>query len=189
MKIGIAGTIGSGKGVLANYLSNQLDCEIYSFGNLVREVATAQKIEHTRENLQELGYRMRKNSGRPFWAEMMVKRILDKKSETCIIDGFRYPDQVEHFREKFPRDFHLIGVDAQPEKRFRNMFNRGRKDDPKTLLEFLAMDENDLTGYRIGIGQNTEGTLKLADRIIYNDDTLAELEKQARELLRTLEAK
>lgn len=179
MKVGIAGTIGSGKGTLAKYLSNILDCEIYSFGNLVREEATFQEIEHSRENLQELGYLMRKNSGRAFWAEKMVQRILEDKRETCVIDGFRYPDQVEHFRKSFPEGFYLVGVDAQPKTRFRNMLNRGREDDPKNWEEFLVMNKNDLTGYRSGIGQNTKGTLELANQIIYNDRTLVELEQQA----------
>lgn len=185
MIIGVTGTIGSGKGTFCKGLERYTDFSVFSFGNLVREEAKRRRIEETRENLQELGFRLRREEGRPAWAIKMADKILSLPSEGWIIDGFRYPDQVNYFKNCFGKGFRLMSVDAFPWIRFKFLRNRGREGDPRSYEEFLEQDKRDKIGYLQGIGQNTERCITMTEPIyrVYNHGSETDLIKEAKSKL------
>ena len=59
MIIGLTGTMGSGKGEIANYLIKK-DFEYYCFSDILKEEAKKRNIKPTRKNLQKLGSDIKK---------------------------------------------------------------------------------------------------------------------------------
>lgn len=171
MIIGVIGRIGSGKGELSKYLEQEGFYRL-AFGDEVRKEAISQGIPDTRENLQKLGHELRKEQEDCIWAKRLAGQI--KTIHDYIIDGFRYPDQIELFNERF-ENFYLIAVNALEELRYERLKNRGREGDPKTWEEFWIQDGRDWVGYLSNSGQNTRGCFYLVDEKIKNNSTLESL--------------
>lgn len=168
MIIGVTGRIGSGKGELSKYLAEDGFNKL-AFGEEVRKEAISQEIPETRENLQKLGHELRKEQEDCIWTKRLADQI--KTTHDYIIDGFRYPDQIELFNKRF-ENFYLIAVDALEELRFERLKKRGREGDPKTWEEFWIQDGRDWVGYLSNSGQNTRGCFYLVDEKIENNSTL-----------------
>ena len=168
MIIGVTGRIGSGKGELSKYLAGNGFYRL-AFGDEVRKEALLRGITETRENLQKLGYMLREGKEECIWTRRLVDQV--KAKHDYIVDGFRYPDQVELFNKRF-ENFYLIAVDASEELRYERLKRRGREGDPKTWEEFWVQDGMDWIGYLNNSGQNTRGCFYLADRKIENNNSL-----------------
>ena len=104
-----------------------------------------------------------------------------RKGTDYVVDGFRYPDQIESFQEK--GDFYLAFISASSDARFMRNMDRRREGDPVDFEEFHIADRRDRFGYLSGDGQNTDGCYNLADWRIENDGTLEELRRAARRVL------
>ncbi len=180
MIIGLTGRIGSGKGELSKYLVEENFCKL-AFGEEVRKEALLQEIPETRGNLQMLGYRLREGKKECPWTIRLADQI--KTTDNYIIEGFRYPDQIELFFKKFPNSFYLIAVDALEEIRFGRLKKRGREDDPKTWEEFFIQDGRDWIGYLSNSGQNTRGCFYIAEKKIENNETLEKFREKINILL------
>lgn len=187
--IGITGTLVSGKGILAKFLSDR-GFELLSFGNEVRKYIEEDfqtRGPNNREMQQKWGNAARNLNKISFWEDRLIPQIKDGKN--YVVDGFRYPDQIDSFRRVFNGGFYLAAVDAPIEKRFSYCLKRNREGDPTTWEGFLDADKKDKNGYLQKAGQNTEGCLKLAEKVIFNDGDLIELESKCEEILRAIEHK
>jgi dephospho-CoA kinase len=80
--------------------------------------------------------------------------------------------------------FVLIGVDAPRPLRFERSLLRGRLGDGATLEEFGRQEERENT--KAETGQQLRATLALADRVLVNDRTIADLHARALALFREL---
>ena len=182
MIIGVTGRIGSGKGELSKYLSGEGFYRL-TFGDEVRKEAIVQKIPETRENLQKLGYELRKEKEECIWTRRLANQI--KTTNDYVIDGFRYPDQIELFNKRF-EDFYLIAVDAREELRFERLKKREREGDPKTWEEFWIQDGRDWMGHLSGFGQYVRGCFDIANKKMENNETLEEFREKINILLEDL---
>lgn len=73
--IGIVGQIGSGKGVLSNYLMRKFGFTSFSFSSIVHEELRKKgTTSFTRETLQDIGDDLRKKYG----DDVLAKRAIDK---------------------------------------------------------------------------------------------------------------
>ena len=141
MIVGLTGTLGSGKGVIADFLKNK-DMIYLSLSDEVREEARNRKIELTRENLQNLGNSMREKEGNGVLARRVIKKIKSQKYTNAIVDGIRNPEEVAELKKL--QKFFLIAVDALREIRFKRLAARNRESDPKTWEDFLRTDRRDI---------------------------------------------
>ena len=108
---------------------------------------------------------------------------IPKDGKNYVVDGFRYPDQIDTFRRVFDGNFRLVAVDAPVEKRFSYCLKRNREGDPTTWEEFLEVEQRDQRGYLQRNGQNTARCLTMADAKIFNFGTLEELEESGEKFL------
>lgn len=175
MIVGVVGTIGSGKGIFSRFLGDK-SFRMFAFGDEVRSFVDEEsgRGDKGRKNLQFWGNEARVKFGEGFWAKRLVSKI-DEKVD-CVIDGFRYPDQIEVFRKTYGDNFCLVGVDAPEDLRFKWLKARGREGFPKTLEEFNVMNGRDLNGFRSGSGQHTGACVALADKDVFNDGSLEDFE-------------
>jgi len=186
--IGITGTLASGKTSVKDFFLSRFSSSYFvSLSEIIKEELLKEGKELKRENFVEKGNELRKRYGNHVLAEVATL-TLPREIENCIviIDGIRNPGEVEYLREKFGKDFVLIGVDAPRELRFKRMLERRKEGDPQTYQEFLEMDERDMGKNQPEYGQNVEACLKLVDYLIINDKSVEDLNEKLEEISRII---
>jgi dCMP deaminase len=168
MIIGLTGPNASGKGEAAEYLRSK-GFIYYSLSDILREEGKRLGIEPLRENLIDLGNRMRKENGPAALAVLLSKKIL--KNKDYIVDSIRNPAEIETLRKL--GGFILLGLDAPIETRFKRSTERNRAGDALTLEDFKVKEarENkpDIEN------QQLKKCLDMADIVIINDSSLKDL--------------
>jgi dephospho-CoA kinase len=149
---------------------------VHSLSDVVREEATRLGLRHTRGNLIRVGVRLRARGG----PGALARHVLARLGRRAVVDSIRNPGEVAVLR-RLPR-FLLLGIDAPLEMRFERSLRRGRLGDGATLREFA--DHEARENSRRQSGQQLLATLALADEVIDNDGTIAELRERTRATLR-----
>jgi len=132
MIIGLTGKNAAGKGELADYLKSK-GFVYFSLSDALREEATKQGLDHSRDVLIKLGTDLRKKLGNGILAERINEKIRQNKGN-FVVDSIRNPGEIEELRKN--DGFILIGVNADAEIRFERLMKRGRAGDSRTFEEF-----------------------------------------------------
>ncbi|MBM3234166.1 hypothetical protein FJZ19_03660 [Candidatus Pacearchaeota archaeon] len=186
MIIGLTGSLASGKGVVSDFLKKQ-GFVYLSLSDELREIAKEMKIELTRENLQNLGNKLREERGAGVLAELVAEKIKNQQYRKAIIDGIRNPAEVNFLRKL--KNFHLISVDAPQETRFRRLVARNRESDPKIWVDFLKVDERDKGIGEAETGQGVGKCMALADFSLINDSTFEEAQEKVKNIFEKISNK
>ena len=176
MIIGLTGSIGSGKGVVSD-LFQERGFTYFSLSNEVREAAKKENIELTRENLQNLGNRLREEKGSGVLAELVIEKINNFKYKNAIVDGIRNPKEIDSLKKL--KSFFLISVDAFPEIRFKRVIERNRESDPKTWEDFMKIDNKDKGIGEKETGQGVGKCMERADFMFMNNGSLEDAREKA----------
>jgi len=176
MLIGLTGRNAAGKGEVARYLQRK-SFYYYSLSDAIREEIRARGEEPTRERLIIVGNELRQRYGSNILAERILAKIEDDKH--YVIDSIRNPAEVEAFRAA--KHFKLIRIEAPAETRFRRILSRQRESDPKTLDEFIALENREAEGD--DTSQNLVKVELMADYSLVNDSSLEKLYPQIDQLL------
>jgi dephospho-CoA kinase len=185
--IGITGTLASGKTTVKDFFLSRFSSSFVSLSDIIEEELKKEGKELKRENFIEKGNQLRKRYGNQILVEAAIITLPKKfEKRVLIIEGIRNPGEVEYLRKKFGKNFVLIAVDAPREIRFRRLRERKKEGDPKTLEEFLEIDETDLGRNQPEYGQKVEECLKLADYLIINDGSINELNKKLEEIVKAI---
>ncbi len=171
--IALVGPIASGKGSVIDVLKeNGYDC--LSLSDVVRERAKEWGLPLTRENLQDVGDKLRKNFGPGILAELISSYILKHPEKKYIVDGVRNPAELLFLKKKFST--YTVGVTASADKRFELMRKRAREWDPKTREEFDQVEARDRGVGQEEYGQQVQACLDMADIVIDNNGFLSDLQ-------------
>src|SRR5215470_15315885 len=176
MLIGLTGRNAAGKGEVARYLQ-QKSFYYRSLSDVIRQEVRSRGDEPTRERLIIVGNELRQKYASNVLAERTLAKIEDDKH--YIIDSIRNPAEVEAFRAA--KHFKLIRVEAPADIRFQRILLRQRESDPKTLDEFIALENREAEGD--DTSQNLVKVELMADHALVNDGTLEKLYPQVDELL------
>ena len=186
MIIGLTGSIGSGKGVVADFLKEQGFIYL-SLSNELREIAKEDKVEFIRENLQNLGNKLREEGGAGVLAQLVVDKINNQEYKKVVVDGIRNPAEIGVL--KTLNNFFLVSVDAAQKIRFERVKERGRESDPQAWDGFLKMDGRDKGEGEAETGQNVRKCMELADFTLVNDGGLEEIQEKIRKLFDEVDRK
>ena len=181
MIIGLTGENCSGKGMVADYLQKK-SFYFYSLSDVIREELTSKGTEITRDALIKEGNNLRQKYGSSVLAVKTTAKLQTDKN--YIIDSIRNPAEVNELK-KLTR-FVLLKILSDPENRFERMKERNREGDPKTLKEFLRVEELEASNQNSAKQQLT-ACMKLADKTIVNDDQPENLYKKVDQLLQELQ--
>lgn len=173
MIIGIMGKIGAGKGAVSDILREK-GYDIVTIGDLVREETVSEGLELNRGNTDRIS-KSRTASNPNYWREKAYEKV--KELERAVIDGIRYPEDAEFFKEKLGKNFRLIFVTAPTLLRFERMKSRNRPGDPKSIEEF---EHQDLMQERLF---NVSKTLQMSDYEIDNSGSMESLKKKVEKFL------
>src|SRR6266446_2170701 len=171
MLIGLTGRNASGKGEVAKYLQKK-SFYYYSLSNVIRDEIRLRGEEPTRDRLIVVGNELRQRYGAKILAERILAKIEDDKH--YIIDSIRNPAEVDAFRAA--KHFKLIKVEAPAEVRFQRILSRQRESDPRTLEDFVALENREAEGD--DTSQNLVKVELMADHALINDGVLENLYPQ-----------
>lgn len=177
MIIGLTGKNGAGKGEVAKYLQER-GFQYFSLSDVLREEASKQGKEISRDILLQLGNHLRNEFGPGVLAEKIFPRLDPEKH--YVIDSVRHPSEVQVLRRR--ADFILASVRAPEKLRFERMKQRARERDPKTYEEFLQLESREAVSGN-SKDQQLDQTISLADSILENTGPLKSLHEQVKELL------
>ncbi len=178
MIIGITGTLGAGKGIVAEFLKKK-GFVYLSLSDELREIAKEKKIELNRENLQNLGNQLREEQGTGILAELVRGKIKNQEYTKAIVDGIRNPAEIIELRKI--KDFFLLSVDAPLGIRFNRIVERNRESDSKTWDDFLKVDARDQREENEK-GQQVRKCMEQADFELINDQSLVNTENKVIDL-------
>lgn len=141
--IGLAGEIASGKGTIAKYLAEKYGGNVHRFSTMLRDVAARMYLEESRENLQKISTIFRQNFSEDILSKVIFHDADNDESQVVCVDGVRRFSDIVYLKQ-MPQ-FKLIYVEADMEKRFERIRERGENIDDagKTFAEFKKDQEQE----------------------------------------------
>jgi len=177
---GLVGPIASGKGTVAGFLKER-GYSVYSLSDRIREEITKRGLEITRDTLNEVSNELRGTLGSDILAKRTSELIEKDNPDLVVVDAIRNPAEVSYIKNTFGAK--IIGVVADQQRRFDFFKNRGtNKAGVSTWEEFKDLDDRELSqagSYR----QQVKACLELADTIIENNGTIADLKLKVEEVI------
>lgn len=188
MILGLTGKNAAGKGEVANYLKTK-GFIYYSLSDVIRDEATKRGLEHSRDNLINLGNELRQKFDPSYLAESINEKIKNAKKISSkeiffVVDSIRNPFEVKELMKN--KDFVLIGIKAPVELRFERLLKRNRIGDAKTLEEFKVLEQRE--NLNSDTNQQLDATLGMAKKFIFNDGLLQDLNKKIDRLVEELKS-
>ena len=192
--IGLTGSLGSGKGSVAEILSTLarergLKVAYYSLSDEIRKEVERRGIQLERDALKQTANEFRSKFGNGVWARRVASKIkqehlpMEDIQMLIIIDAIRNIGEVHELRMQFGNQFRLLAVTAPRQVIQENLLRRRRYDESKLAL----LDEGELgklieTEMGVGepdFGHNVTACIEAADwPPIHNDGTLTDLERK-----------
>lgn len=187
MIVCIIGLAGSGKSTVTKLFA-KMGFRSVEMGDIMKGRMLAAGMALDKRNVREYSLATRKKYGMDVVAKFTVKALGKPKGDIAIT-GLRSTYELEYFRKKY-KGLSVVAVMAPQLTRFRRLHARGKPDDPKTLSDFKWTEQRELQGYMKNKKELIHGLGRLVDRsdyFIYNTGTLADLRKNVKELIGTLE--
>lgn len=169
--LGIAGEMGCGKGTIAKHVVAEYGGGSLRFSTILRDVLDRVHVEQSRENIQTLSTILRKSYGEDILASAMMHDAEGAPQDIVVVDGVRRMSDITHLK-KLPH-FHLVYVEADMEKRYERIVQRGENsDDNSKTFEQFKRDHEDESELQIRDLKN------YADHVVDNNGTFMELYAQ-----------
>jgi len=178
--IALTGYMGSGKGVVSDMLKER-GYKYISLSDMVREEATARGLEHTRENLQNVGNELRSQHGAGVLG-MKVREAVEREPDIkWVIDGIRNPACIEELKELL--GLKVVGVSANDELLVDRMLARRREGLSITRDDMYARLKREKGEGEPVDGQQVRKCLDNVDYFMLNEGTLEDLENKFKHFL------
>jgi dephospho-CoA kinase len=166
MVIAAVGKNGTGKDFFLEYLAKTYDLPMISIGDVVRELATNDGLEHTRDNLHKTSQKYMGKHGQTFFPAQICEKIKASEHENYLVSGIRPPSDVQVLKDAFGSDFVLVDVVITDDAvRYARMAARGSQRDNVGVEEFRRLDAQEESIF------HTSESEKMADVVIKNDGT------------------
>ena len=178
MIIGIAGTIGSGKGTVVEYLSEKKGFAHYSCSGLLKEMLEERGEFVDRDAMAKLAREIRKEdpNGVP---KLTYERVKKDNPENAIIEALHTIGEADFVRSVGGI---ILGVDADVSVRYARITKRGSIKDDVTFEKFAEQAKREDDGGSDASGHNIRGVMAIADYTITNNGTLDELHANIEEV-------
>ena len=184
MYIGLTGYLATGKGLVSNLLKEK-GFSYASLSDVVREEATKQNLEHTRENLIKVGNELRNEHGAGYFAQKIVEKVSVQNDKDWVIDGIRNPLEAKELQKL--KDFYLIGISSSPETIVKRVLSRKRDGDSTTEEQIREKLETEKGKNQPADGQQVTQCIDMSDYLIVNEGTTDELKKKVEHFLNLLD--
>ncbi|MDR3313529.1 MAG: AAA family ATPase [Oscillospiraceae bacterium] len=164
MVIAAVGKNGTGKDFFLEYIAKKYSLPMTSIGDIVRELATKDGLERTRENLHATSQKYMGQFGQTFFPEQIVKKIRESGAPVYLVSGVRPLSDVRFLKEQFGKEFLLVDiVISEDDVRYARMLARGSDRDGGSVEKLRDYDAGEESIF------HTSESEKLADVVIKND--------------------
>jgi dephospho-CoA kinase len=182
MIIGIAGTIGSGKGTVVEYLSMKMGFAHYSSSGLLKEMLEERGEFVDRDAMARLAREIRKGdpNGVP---KLTYERLKKDDPENAIMEALHTIGEAEFVKSVGGI---ILAVDANVAVRYARISKRGSIKDDVSFEKFAEQAKREDDGGSDASGHNIRGVMAIADYTIVNNGTLEELHTQIEEVLKKI---
>lgn len=178
MIIGIAGTLGSGKGTVVKYLKTK-GFSHYSSSDVLKRILSERSELSTRENLSNLANELMKEyeGGVLHFSNQYAN---DEEKKDYILEALHRVSEGEYLKKIGGI---ILGIDADIKTRYERISQRkeGEKDNV-TFDKFVSDSDREDDG-KIGSGPNIRAVMAMANYIIMNNGTVEELQVQVDDFL------
>ncbi|GBE16409.1 hypothetical protein BMS3Abin15_00223 [bacterium BMS3Abin15] len=169
--LGLAAELAGGKGTVAKHIIEKYDGSAHRFSTMLRDVLDRLYLDQNRENMQKLSTITRKAYGEDTLAKVISEDVKKDDHEVIVVDGVRRSADIKYLKE-LP-EFKLIYIEADIEKRFERIKERGENPDDKSkTFEDFKKDHEGEADIRI------RDLKKHADYIIDNNKDINYLHSQ-----------
>jgi dephospho-CoA kinase len=181
MIIGIAGTIGSGKGTVVEYLQKK-GFKDYSSSGILKEMLTERGDPHTREYMADLAEELIATHPGGILS-ISLERARKDGAADFILEAIHRQSEADFVRRMGGK---ILGIDADIQLRYARTRarNEGEKD-AVTLEQFTESSAREDEGKR-HLTSNIASVIETADAIILNNGTLDELHAEIEQALTKL---
>jgi dephospho-CoA kinase len=178
MIIGIAGTLGAGKGTVVEYLKSKGFAHYSSSKTLIR-ILTERGQDHVRKNMSDLANELMRDyeGGILYFSHEQAKK---DGHQDYILEALHRVSEGEYVHKIGGI---ILGIDAEIEVRYERTIKRqeGMKDNV-TFEQFKSDSDREDEG-RTGSGPNIKAVIKMADYTVTNNGTVEELHQQIDEFI------
>jgi len=176
--VAIVGMPGSGKSEVTGIFEQSGFIPV-RFGDLTDEEVTRRGLELNEENERRVRELLRKEQGMAAYAKLNLPRIdAALKKSDVVIDGLYSWEEYIFLKERYGEDFMVIAVWASPKTRYSRLAGRPRR--PLTREEATNRDHAEIENVNKG------GPIAMADFIISNEASLADMQKSVSRIISRL---
>lgn len=179
--IGITGTLGAGKNAVVEYLKKKGFAHFSARDFLLEEVRK-RALPENRDSTNLVGEELRRNFGASYVLESLFKEA-EKTGKNSVLESVRTVGEVNYLRTK--PNFKLLAVDADPHVRYERVNKRKSSLDHVTFEKFME-DERRESLSKNPAEMNLPDCIRMADVLIMNNGSLAELNKQVEDFLESM---
>ena len=174
MIVGIAGTLGAGKGTVVDYLKSK-GYRHYSSSGTLKRILTERGLPHDREHMSQLAEELVRMHEGGVLGMNMAQAEMDG-AENVVLEAIHRMSEADFIRSRGGK---IWGIDADPKVRFeRTVLARGDGEkDSVTFERFQESIAREEEGKR-DVSSNIREVLKTAEVIILNNGTKQELDKE-----------
>lgn len=172
--IGITGTLGAGKGTIAEYLVKEKGFQHYSVREFVTQEIKKGDLPVNRDTMTSVANDLRAKYGPGFVAEELYKRA-QNSGQNSVIESLRTEGEVAALRKH--KNFYLFAADASPQNRYERISRRGTETDQISYERFLSDEAREFQSDD-PTKQNLSKCIELADYVFNNDGTIEDLQNQ-----------
>ena len=182
MIIGITGTMGAGKDTIADYLVDKWGFRHHSCSDVLRDELFKTGRPESRENLRNLGNRLRSSFGLGVLGRRILQKIVKDKEDKVVVTAIRHPDEIKALREG--RNFYLMSIDAETNLRFERLRQRDRKGDSVTREDFEQQEDKEMGTEEAG--PQVGACMTQADYKILNNGSFKDLHREIKRVLKEI---
>ncbi|MCD5382264.1 MAG: AAA family ATPase [Candidatus Pacebacteria bacterium] len=181
MLIGLTGSFGAGKGVVADYLVAQKGFAHFSARTLLIEEIIERGLTVDRDAMATVANELRTQHGPSYILEQLCLRA-QQSGGNAVVESLRAVKEVEYVQSIGGI---VVGVDADQETRYKRIVERGSVTDRISFEKWREQEEVE-SNTTDPTKQNIFGALEASDYIIQNDGSLEELHTQIDDMLKKI---
>lgn len=181
MIIGITGTLGAGKGTVAEYLTTKHNFVYFSVKNFLAQEVLKQGKMVNRDTLTAVANELRAAHGSGYIVEQLMNQALSVKNSDVVIESIRSTGEAQFLKS---HNALLWAVDADIHTRYARIVKRASEKDGVTFEKFKEQEERELHGIDEN-SQNLAAVRSMADVVFMNDGTEDQLYQQVEAALDT----
>jgi dephospho-CoA kinase len=178
---GITGTLGAGKGTVAEYLVQEKGFAHYSARELITEEVKRRGLAINRDTMTETANSLRSEHGADYVLRELYNRAKNS-GQSAVIESIRTVGEVETLKKLGGI---LLAVDAEAPLRYERAVVRGSETDTVSYEKFVADEQREYESDD-PLKQNLKKTIDTADYVLHNDGTMGELHVQIEDVLKKI---